>query len=70
MWEHTAGVFKEKYPPSENRLLFARVDCTREAARPVCAANHIQAFPSIRIFRKGVNVHEVPASACTCMHAH
>ncbi|XP_057457365.1 protein disulfide-isomerase 5-4-like [Lotus japonicus] len=51
-WEKAAKATKERYDPEiDGRILLAKVDCTQEA--DLCRRNHIQGYPSIRIFRKG-----------------
>ncbi|KAL2985020.1 hypothetical protein AAZX31_12G125600 [Glycine max] len=43
---------KERYDPEmDGRIILAKVDCTQEG--DLCRRNHIQGYPSIRIFRKG-----------------
>ncbi|KAK7405080.1 hypothetical protein VNO78_06264 [Psophocarpus tetragonolobus] len=54
-WEKTAKIMKERYDPEmDGRILLAKVDCTQEG--DLCKRNHIQGYPSIRIFRKGSDV--------------
>lgn len=51
-WEKTAQIMRERYDPDlDGRILLAKVDCTVEV--DLCKRNHIQGYPSIRIFRKG-----------------
>ncbi|KAG4967974.1 hypothetical protein AAZX31_12G125600 [Glycine max] len=51
-WEKTAKIMKERYDPEmDGRIILAKVDCTQEG--DLCRRNHIQGYPSIRIFRKG-----------------
>eukprot|EP00735_Rhodelphis_limneticus_P006941 TRINITY_DN19415_c0_g1::TRINITY_DN19415_c0_g1_i1::g.7853::m.7853 TRINITY_DN19415_c0_g1::TRINITY_DN19415_c0_g1_i1::g.7853 ORF type:complete len:489 (-),score=119.19,sp/Q69SA9/PDI54_ORYSJ/40.12/2e-119,COPIIcoated_ERV/PF07970.7/6.1e-30,ERGIC_N/PF13850.1/3.4e-29,Thioredoxin/PF00085.15/1.5e-13,Thioredoxin_2/PF13098.1/0.031,Carn_acyltransf/PF00755.15/0.15,Carn_acyltransf/PF00755.15/8.5e+02 TRINITY_DN19415_c0_g1_i1:803-2116(-) len=50
-WEHAAGILREKYTEAEVRL--GKVDCTVRANKPLCMEQHIQAFPSVRIYRHG-----------------
>lgn len=52
IWEHTWGMFRDAHPGDE-RLAFAKVDCTQPEAYDVCTRNHINAFPSIRVFTGG-----------------
>ncbi|PQQ08244.1 protein disulfide-isomerase 5-3 [Prunus yedoensis var. nudiflora] len=40
----------------DGRILLAKVDCTEEG--DLCKRNHIQGYPSIRIFRKGSDVRD------------
>jgi hypothetical protein len=40
-----------KFPAEDGRIKLARVNCEVDMA--LCKKNHIQAFPSIRIFRSG-----------------
>ncbi|BAT89920.1 Protein disulfide-isomerase [Vigna angularis] len=54
-WEKTAKLMKERYDPEiDGRIILAKVDCTLEA--DLCRRNHIQGYPSIRIFRRGSDV--------------
>ncbi|KAL2327988.1 hypothetical protein Fmac_021415 [Flemingia macrophylla] len=54
-WEKAAKIMKERYDPEmDGRILLAKVDCTQEG--DLCRRNHIQGYPSIRIFRKGSDV--------------
>ncbi|KAL6196366.1 hypothetical protein ACLB2K_031981 [Fragaria x ananassa] len=51
-WEKAAKITRERYDPEiDGRILLAKVDCTQEA--DLCRRNHIQGYPSIRIFRRG-----------------
>ncbi|XP_061364965.1 protein disulfide-isomerase 5-4-like [Gastrolobium bilobum] len=51
-WEKAAKIIKERYDPEmDGRILLAKVDCTQEG--DLCRRQHIQGYPSIRIFRKG-----------------
>ncbi|CAI5461138.1 unnamed protein product [Closterium sp. Yama58-4] len=54
-WEKAATVLNRKYHPDyDGRIRFAKIDCT--IYQDVCRDNHIQGFPSIRIFRKGMDL--------------
>ncbi|GAY34025.1 hypothetical protein CUMW_276350 [Citrus unshiu] len=54
-WEKAAKTMRERYDPEmDGRILLAKVDCTEEVE--LCRRHHIQAYPSIRIFRKGSDV--------------
>ncbi|KAI9186220.1 hypothetical protein LWI28_015019 [Acer negundo] len=56
-WEKAAKMIKERYDPElDGRILLGKVDCTVEIE--LCKRNHIQAYPSIRIFRKGSDVRD------------
>ncbi|XP_051125680.1 protein disulfide isomerase-like 5-4 isoform X2 [Andrographis paniculata] len=56
-WEKAAKIIRERHDPEmDGRILLAKVDCTVEVG--LCKRNHIQGFPSIRIFRKGSDVRE------------
>ncbi|KAH7544328.1 hypothetical protein ACOSP7_030489 [Xanthoceras sorbifolium] len=56
-WEKAAKILKERYDPElDGRILLGKVDCTEEGE--LCRRNHIQAYPSIRIFRKGSDVRD------------
>lgn len=51
-WEKAAKIIRERYDPDiDGRIILGKVDCTREG--DLCRRNHIQGYPSIRIFRKG-----------------
>ncbi|KAG8472430.1 hypothetical protein CXB51_035351 [Gossypium anomalum] len=57
-WEKAAKIIKQRYDPEvDGRILLAKVDCTEEV--DLCRRNHIQGYPSIRIFRKGSDVREI-----------
>ncbi|XP_038686776.1 protein disulfide isomerase-like 5-4 isoform X2 [Tripterygium wilfordii] len=54
-WEKAAKIVRERYDPEiDGRIIMGKVDCTQEA--DLCKSNHIQGYPSIRIFRKGSDV--------------
>ncbi|CAI5533620.1 unnamed protein product, partial [Closterium sp. Naga37s-1] len=54
-WEKAATVLNRKYHPDyDGRIRFAKIDCT--IYQDVCRDNHIQGFPSIRIYRKGMDI--------------
>lgn len=56
-WEKAAKIIRERYDPEmDGRILMAKVDCTEEV--DLCRRNHIQGYPSIRIFRKGSDLRE------------
>ncbi|KAL6199319.1 hypothetical protein ACLB2K_029103 [Fragaria x ananassa] len=56
-WEKAAKIMRERYDPEiDGRILLAKVDCTQEA--DLCRRNHIQGYPSIRIFRRGSDLRE------------
>ncbi|KAL6283887.1 hypothetical protein ACE6H2_014816 [Prunus campanulata] len=56
-WEKAAKIIRERYDPEiDGRILLAKVDCTEEG--DLCKRNHIQGYPSIRIFRKGSDVRD------------
>ncbi|TXG67863.1 hypothetical protein EZV62_009138 [Acer yangbiense] len=60
-WENAAKMIKERYDPElDGRILLGKVDCTEEIE--LCKRNHIQAYPSIRIFRKGSDISLDPLS--------
>ncbi|KAL1207102.1 Protein disulfide-isomerase 5-3 [Cardamine amara subsp. amara] len=51
-WDKAADITRERYDPqTDGRILLGSVDCTIEAT--LCKSNHIQGYPSIRIFHKG-----------------
>ncbi|KAL0406906.1 UNVERIFIED_CONTAM: protein disulfide-isomerase 5-3 [Sesamum latifolium] len=54
-WERAAKIIRERYDSEmDGRILMGKVDCTEETE--LCRRNHIQGYPSIRIFRKGSDV--------------
>lgn len=54
-WEKAAIIIAERYNPEiDGRILLGKVDCTVHPN--LCRKNHIQGYPSIRIFRKGHDV--------------
>lgn len=56
-WEKAAKIMRERYDPEmDGRILLGKVDCTEE--NELCRRNHIQGYPSIRIFRKGSDVRD------------
>ncbi|GAV60656.1 Thioredoxin domain-containing protein/COPIIcoated_ERV domain-containing protein/ERGIC_N domain-containing protein [Cephalotus follicularis] len=56
-WEKAANIIRERYDTEvDGRILLGKVDCTAEAE--LCRRNHIQGYPSIRIFRKGSDVRD------------
>ncbi|CAI9784183.1 unnamed protein product [Fraxinus pennsylvanica] len=56
-WEKAAKIIRERYDPEfDGRILLGKVDCTEEVE--LCRRNHIQGYPSIRIFRKGSDVRD------------
>ncbi|KAJ4867887.1 Protein disulfide-isomerase 5-3 [Raphanus sativus] len=56
-WEKAGTIIKQRYDPdTDGRVLLGSVDCTEEPA--LCRRNHIQGYPSIRIFRKGSDLKE------------
>ncbi|XP_010545546.1 PREDICTED: protein disulfide-isomerase 5-3 [Tarenaya hassleriana] len=56
-WEKATNIIRQRYnPETDGRVLLGKVDCTEESA--LCRRNHIQGYPSIRIFRKGSDVRE------------
>ncbi|KAL8172449.1 hypothetical protein V2J09_024253 [Rumex salicifolius] len=55
-WEKAAKIIREKYDPEmDGRISLGKVDCTVEG--DLCRRNHIQGYPSIRIFRKGTDIN-------------
>lgn len=53
-WEKAATIMRERYDPEmDGRILLAKVNCTQETE--LCKRNHVQGYPSIRIYRKGRN---------------
>eukprot|EP00197_Chlamydomonas_leiostraca_P009725 CAMPEP_0202865692 /NCGR_PEP_ID=MMETSP1391-20130828/6300_1 /ASSEMBLY_ACC=CAM_ASM_000867 /TAXON_ID=1034604 /ORGANISM="Chlamydomonas leiostraca, Strain SAG 11-49" /LENGTH=473 /DNA_ID=CAMNT_0049545559 /DNA_START=97 /DNA_END=1518 /DNA_ORIENTATION=- len=52
-WEAATKEVHDKYPEWDGRIRFAKVDCTAEVE--LCRSHYIQGFPSLRVFRKGVD---------------
>ncbi|KAG7594771.1 Thioredoxin domain [Arabidopsis thaliana x Arabidopsis arenosa] len=56
-WEKASQITRERYNPgTDDRVLLGSVDCTEEPT--LCKSNHIQGYPSIRIFRRGSDLRE------------
>ncbi|GFS29184.1 PDI-like 5-3 [Actinidia rufa] len=56
-WEKAAKMIRDRYDPEmDGRILMGKVDCTEEA--DLCKRHHVQAYPSIRIFRKGSDLRD------------
>ncbi|KAK9074212.1 hypothetical protein SSX86_006809 [Deinandra increscens subsp. villosa] len=56
-WEKAAKVMRQRYSPEhDGRLIVGNVDCTKEA--DLCQKHHIQGYPTIRIYRKSIDVHD------------
>ncbi|EPS61947.1 hypothetical protein M569_12845, partial [Genlisea aurea] len=56
-WEKASTIIRERFDPeTDGRILMGKVDCTSQA--DLCRKNHIQGYPSIRIFRKGSDLRE------------
>jgi hypothetical protein len=55
-WHHTASVLSRK--PYGYSTKIAMVDCTQPNSVQLCHENHINAFPSIVVFRGELNSHE------------
>ncbi|XP_042504234.1 protein disulfide isomerase-like 5-4 [Macadamia integrifolia] len=56
-WEKAATIIRERYDPEmDGRIIMGKVDCTQ--ASDLCRRNHIQGYPSIRIFRKGSDLRQ------------
>eukprot|EP00960_Hanusia_phi_P042379 755466-Hanusia_phi.AAC.4 len=51
VWEKSAQKFAQAHP-DDSRLVLAKVDCTSDKAESLCTKYHIDAFPSIMVFRK------------------
>ena len=52
VWKASALEVHKKYPKSlANRVVVAEVDCT--VHEPLCRAQHVQGYPSIRVYTKG-----------------
>ncbi|XP_074302449.1 protein disulfide-isomerase 5-4-like isoform X2 [Silene latifolia] len=56
-WEKAAAIIKERHDPeADGRILLGKVDCTEQV--DLCRRNHIQGYPSIRVFRKGTDLKD------------
>ncbi|CAM8887830.1 unnamed protein product [Rhodiola kirilowii] len=56
-WEKAAKIIRERYDPEmDGRILIGKVDCTEQVG--LCNRNHVQGYPSIRIFRKGSDTRD------------
>uniref|UniRef100_A0A7N1A684 Thioredoxin domain-containing protein n=1 Tax=Kalanchoe fedtschenkoi TaxID=63787 RepID=A0A7N1A684_KALFE len=56
-WEKAAKIIRERYDPEmDGRILIGKVDCTEQTG--LCNRNHVQGYPSIRIFRKGSDIRD------------
>ncbi|CAM8896465.1 unnamed protein product [Rhodiola kirilowii] len=56
-WEKAAKIIRERYDPEmDGRIMIGKVDCTEQTG--LCNRNHIQGYPSIRIFRNGSDVRD------------
>tara|TARA_B110000977_G_scaffold23356_3_gene28099 strand:- start:13962 stop:15572 length:1611 start_codon:yes stop_codon:yes gene_type:complete len=52
VWKAAALEVHKKYPKTlKNRVLLAEVDCTKH--EQLCVAQHIQGYPSVRVYTKG-----------------
>ena len=57
-WDAVTATVHAKFPESDRRIRFAKVDCTVEA--DLCREHAVTGYPSLRVFRAGhdeVNVH-------------
>ncbi len=60
IYEHAADLVKQRAPVEvdghhKHSVALATVDCTVPAHRRICLDNHIQAFPTILVFRQSAN---------------
>ena len=56
-WEHTARLLRQE--PFAKTVRIAKVDCTDDSSHAVCHKHHINAFPSILVYRDGkTHTHE------------
>jgi len=53
IWEATAALIHAKYPITTVKV--ARVDCTDPSVQLKCREHHINAFPTVRVYRRGSN---------------
>ena len=57
IWEASAALIHSKYPIQTVKV--ARVDCTDPAVQPKCRNHHINAFPTVRVYRRGNDLQDV-----------
>lgn len=60
VYEHSAEMVKEKAPTTidshrRHAVALATIDCTVPDNVPICRANGIQAYPTLRVYRQGSN---------------
>jgi protein disulfide-isomerase-like protein len=56
-WEHTARLLRNE--PFHKTVRIAKVDCTDDGSHAICHKHHINAFPSVLVFRDGkTHTHE------------
>ena len=65
VWEHAAELVGQRLAsaPSEAKLGMGSVDCTTAANLMLCREQHIQAFPTVRIYRRGRNALDSRSAA-------
>jgi hypothetical protein len=60
VYEHAAEMVKQKAPSTidshhRHSVALATVDCTVPSNVPICRANGVQAYPTLRVYRQGSN---------------
>lgn len=61
IYEHASEIVHQWKPPGyqgDTSLRMATVDCTTPANGRLCRKHQIQAFPSVRVFREGTDIHK------------
>ena len=63
MWEHAAELVLQRLAaqhaarthgsPAPARVALGSVDCTQRDSAPLCKRAHVQAFPTVRVYRGG-----------------
>ena len=63
MWEHAAELVLQRLAaqhaarthgsPAPPRVALGSVDCTQRDSAPLCKRAHVQAFPTVRVYRGG-----------------
>lgn len=56
VWEATAKAVSSK--PYGQHVKLARVDCTVPESKALCSSNHVQAYPTIILYRQKTHSHE------------
>jgi hypothetical protein len=68
VWAAAEKAMLVKFPAEDGRIKLARINCETDMA--LCKLHHIQAFPSIRVFRAGKDMLVVQTASLPCPHPH